>query len=210
MSGARNLTNEEHLKVKQSFESLRNRCLYVLGKCTGFRISELLSISVSQVYNTDYLKVARKNVKGKSQSREVILNKEAKEAISEYLNSLEFIDVNAPLFVSREGGGLKPLTRFRGHQILKKAFEESNLEGSLSSHSMRKSFAMNVYEKSGRDLILTSKALGHANISTTINYLPVNQSKLNAIILGDDIKVQTKNSYNANLDDLEDVGFHIL
>lgn len=186
MAGARSLSNTEHLKLKESFNSLRNKCLYVFGKNTGFRISELLSITIGQVYKQDFIKVSRKKVKGQTESREVILNKEAKDAISDYLNSIEQLDMHAPLFVSRNGGGAKPLSRIMAHKVFKQAFEQARLNGSLSSHSMRKTYAMRIYEASQHDLILTSRALGHKNINTTISYLPVNQDKLNAIILGDD------------------------
>ena len=186
MSGARALSKDEHLKLKESFASLRNKCLYILGKNTGFRISELLSITIGQVYKKDFVKVARKNVKGQSESREVILNKEAKEAISEYLNSLESLNMNGPLFVSRNGSGMKSLSRIMAHKVFKQAFEQAGLTGSLSTHSCRKSYAMKIYEASQHDLIMTSRALGHKRLATTINYLPVNQDKLNSIILEED------------------------
>ena len=183
MAGARSLTQDEHLKVKESFDTLRNKCLYLLGKNTGFRISELLSITIEQVLNKDYVKVMRRNTKGKIESREVILNKEAKEAILNYISSLPSVNSNAPLFVSRNGGGLKQLSRFMGAKILKDAFHLAGLQGTTTSHSMRKSYALNIYNKSGHDLLLVQRALGHSNINTTIRYLPVDQDKLNSIIL---------------------------
>lgn len=180
---SRALTKEEHLKVKDLFTSLRNKCLYILGKNTGFRISELLCISIQDVKNKDFVKVTRKNMKGKTESREVILNREAKESINEYLNSFDS-NLNGPLFKSREGH-LKPITRFMASKILKNAFNAAKLQGTCTTHSMRKSWAMNVYEGSNHDLIMVSKGLGHKNLSTTIKYLPVNQDKLNKIILGE-------------------------
>lgn len=181
MAGARALSKEEHLKVKESFTTLRNKCLYLLGKNTGFRLSELLCIYVRDVYKKDYVKVQRKNLKGKTESREVVLNKEAKIAIEEYLNSLDIIDLDSPLFISRKFKN-ESIKRSMAHKILKQAFKEANLQGSVSSHTMRKSFSLNVYEKSGNDLVLTSKALGHRWIATTMKYLPVNQERLDNII----------------------------
>lgn len=181
MSGARALSKQEHIQVKSNFNKLRDKCLYVLGISTGYRISELLSISVYDVLNKDYVKVSKKNIKGKTESRESVLNNEAKECIREYLAERD-TKADGPLFISRQGGN-KPISRMQAHRILRDSFSKSGLTGSLSSHSCRKSYALNIYEKSNHDLLLVQKALAHSSIMTTVKYLPVNQDKLNRIIL---------------------------
>ena len=42
----------------------------------------------------------------------------------------------------------------------------------VGAHSLRKAFAMDLYERTGR-VNLVQKALGHANITTTSTYLEV-------------------------------------
>jgi site-specific recombinase XerD len=39
------------------------------------------------------------------------------------------------------------------------------------------------FKKSGNDLVLTQKALGHSNIETTVKYLNVFQDEINSLIL---------------------------
>lgn len=183
MSGARALTKSEHELIKTKFYSLRNKCLYLLGKNTGFRISELLSINVKDIYKKDYVKVTRSKVKGKTKSREIILNNETKLIVSEYIETFK-LDLNSPLFISREGVN-RPITRFMAHKILKEVFNKAGLQGTCTTHSMRKTFALNVFKKSGNNLLLTKHALGHNDLSTTIKYLPIDQEEIDSIILND-------------------------
>ena len=63
--------------------------------------------------------------------------------------------------------------RQTAHDILKKAFIAAGLNGKLATHSLRKSFAQRVYNKSG-DIYLVQELLSHRNISTTQKYLGVN------------------------------------
>jgi integrase len=53
MKGCRPLTDTEITEVLQSFAgryALRDKALFVLGLLSGFRISELLSLRVQDVY----------------------------------------------------------------------------------------------------------------------------------------------------------------
>jgi hypothetical protein len=71
--------------------------------------------------------------------------------------------------------------RQTAHDILKKAFIAAGLNGKLATHSLRKSFAQRLYDKSG-DIYLVQELLGHRNISTTQNYLGVNYSDARAAV----------------------------
>ena len=71
--------------------------------------------------------------------------------------------------------------RQTAHDILKKAFIAAGLNGKLATHSLRKSFAQRLYDKSG-DIYLVQELLGHRNISTTQNYLGVNYADARAAV----------------------------
>ncbi len=71
--------------------------------------------------------------------------------------------------------------RQTAHDILKKAFIAADLNGKLATHSLRKSFAQRLYDKSG-DIYLVQELLGHRNISTTQNYLGVNYADARAAV----------------------------
>src|ERR1700689_5363425 len=97
MIGTRPLTDDEIRRCIDSFDGhkyqLRNKALFILGLNTGFRISELLSLTIGDVRPfkviTDYLTVERKNMKKKTQGRTVILNDMCKTYLKDYLDNFE-------------------------------------------------------------------------------------------------------------------------
>lgn len=176
MKGCRPLTTEEYEQVKNAFDNLRDKCLFVLGTRTGFRISELLSMKVSDVSDENgvfkSVKVKRGYMKNKSESREIVLHKEARETIKEYLMSVGL----------DEADWLFPYTRQAAHNALKKAFKNCGLSGTLSTHTMRKTFAKNVF-KNTNNIYKTKQALGHKDVGTTVKYLVVDQDEIDQAIL---------------------------
>ena len=69
--------------------------------------------------------------------------------------------------------------RQTSHAILKTAFIEAGLNGHIATHSLRKSFAQRLYDKTG-DIYMVQELLGHKNISTTQKYLGVNYADAKA------------------------------
>lgn len=186
MSGMRSLSALEIQNIKMTLTNPRDYCLFVLGYRTGFRITELLSLTIDSVCSSrgvrDSIKVARKNMKGAVSSREVLLHQEAKDAIQNYLDTIIQYPKD-PLFKSRVGN--KALTRFGAHLIYKKLVEKLGLEGSVATHSARKSFCHSMYKKLDRDLVATKAAMGHASIMSTIKYLEPSQDVINKALLED-------------------------
>ena len=153
----------------------------MLGVSTGGRISELLSLTVGDVYQnrsavTDLL-FDRSIVKGGEISRAVPVNSDGRRAISEIIawheEQYKTIAPSRPLFPSRNKNGSVAMNRQTAHEMLKKAFQAAGLNGKLATHSLRKSFAQRVYEESG-DIYLVQELLGHRNVSTTQKYIGVN------------------------------------
>ena len=184
MKGTRPLDNKEIRLVSACFNgtfATRNRGLFMLGVSTGGRISELLSLTVGDVYQnqkpvTDLL-FDRSIVKGGEISRAVPVNSDGRRAISEIIGWHEekynTIAPSRPLFPSRNKNGSVAMNRQTAHEMLKKAFTAAGLNGKLATHSLRKSFAQRVYEESG-DIYLVQELLGHRNVSTTQKYIGVN------------------------------------
>ena len=184
MKGTRPLDNNEIRKVAECFDgtfAVRNRSLFMLGVSTGGRISELLSLTIRDVYQnraavTDLL-YDKSIVKGGEVSRAVPVNKDGRQAIDDLVawhrEQYENTEDNRPLFPSRHKSGSVPLHRQSAHQMLKKAFIAAGLNGKIATHSLRKSFAQRVYEQSN-DIYLVKELLGHKNVSTTQQYLGVN------------------------------------
>ena len=168
---------------------VRNRGVFMLGVSTGGRISELLSLQIGDVYQngkpvTDML-FEKAIVKGGEVSRAVSVNADGRLAIEELVSwhrrHYQNTDESRPLFPSRHKSRTVPMHRQTAHAILKEAFIAAGLNGKLATHSLRKSFAQRVYNKSG-DIYLVQELLGHRNISTTQNYLGVNYADARAAV----------------------------
>ena len=189
MKGTSPLLNEEIRRVARSFDgtfAIRNKCLFMLGVSTGGRISELLSLTVGDVFQnnapvTDLL-FDRSIVKGKEDSRAVPINSDGRAAVEEIIawHCEQYgtpLDVSRPLFPSRNGQGSQSMTRKAAHDILKLAFEKAGLNGKLATHSLRKSYAQRLYEQTN-DIYAVQEMLGHKDVKTTQRYLGVNYTKV--------------------------------
>lgn len=190
MKGCRPLTDDEAQAV---FEALgknlhasRDRALFVLGERTGFRISELLSLRVGDVWQhgriPDEIAVARQYMKKKREGRKVLLHEKAKEALQIWLEKLGTQNPARFLFPSSQAGN-KPLNRRTAWQMLKKAYAACGFTGKLATHTMRKIFAKRMLKNTGGDLIALQKLMGHADINSTVQYIEVDEEKMRSAIL---------------------------
>ena len=192
MRGCRPLTDHEVEAVGKSFRGIyakRNKALFVLGLKTGYRITELLSLRLGDVWQhgkvIDRMTVQRRHMKNKTRSRTVILHPLARAALSVWLDHLQ--TRRGPLtpetYVFRSHKGDRPISRVQAWRILHAAYAANALTGKVACHSLRKTFAHNVYEASGRNIVRTMKAIGHANVATTMHYLDADQEEVDAAIL---------------------------
>ena len=192
MKGTRPLDNDEIRRVSGCFTGMyeiRNRGLFMIGVSTGGRISELLSLRIGDVFQNrkpvSDLLYSKSIVKGGEVSRSVPVNADGRRAIDEVVRwhqeKYRRINATRPLFPSRHNSGTVPMHRQTAHAILKTAFMEAGLNGHIATHSLRKSFAQRLYDKTG-DIYLVQELLGHRNISTTQKYLGVNYASAKAAV----------------------------
>jgi site-specific recombinase XerD len=190
MKGSRPLTRQQVKGLLALTSSIREQTLLTLGFCTGYRISELLSLKVSDVSTNgiihSHVTVKAANTKTKT-GRTVLLNADAQKALRRLV---DVIGTNAngqsPLFVSRKhdaNGNLKAISRQQAHDLLKALFAKIGEFGNVSTHTLRKTFAARIYEQTGK-LEIVQIALGHKSINSTISYLAFGSDDLNRAIMG--------------------------
>lgn len=187
MKGCRPLTDQEFDKVVSVIDgrcALRDKLLLIMGVKMGVRITELLSLKVADVYQhgtvPTHISFKRSSVKGKRAGRSIPVHPAVKTAL------VEFLATNKPsneafLFAGR--GEAKAISRQQAWNICEQAFSRCHLTGILGTHTMRKTFAKNIYERSGHCLIRTKRALGHTDIRTTEKYLSFTESEVENLIL---------------------------
>jgi integrase len=190
MRGARPLSDEEANLIEQSFRgryAARDRALFVLGVRTGFRITELLSLTIGDVSQAgrivDRITVARRNTEGKREGRTIPLHPQAKEALAAWLKELDGYPTDTFVFHSRKGGN-RAITKQQAGDIIRDALRANGIhDRGMGTHVMRKTFAKRVYLKTDRNLLKTQAALGHRNINSTVQYLAVDQDEVDDAIL---------------------------
>ena len=161
-------------------EGHRNRAIIeVLFSC-GLRVSELVSLKWSQVYENDlYLRILGKGNK----ERLVPLSETALHEIANYLpwrNSLKIKPGEEDyVFLNRRGAHL---TRTMILIMLKQQAEVAGIKKTISPHTLRHSFATALLE-GGADLRVIQALLGHQSIGTTEVYTHISMQTLRREVL---------------------------
>lgn len=171
------LSVEEVLKLISSIDEttvlgLRNKALLEMIYGSGLRVSELLSLNLSDVHiNEGFCMI---NGKG-SKERKAYISDIAKVYLKKYIyfsreKLLKKQKLHA-LFIDNEG---KQLTRQGFYKVLKNMQIKAGVEGNISPHTLRHSFATHMLEN-GCDLKSLQKLLGHESISTTEIYTHISK-----------------------------------
>lgn len=162
-------------KIKQYLygkENKRDYCIFVVGINVGLRAGDLLSLKTNDVTdgNTIFDTVTIKEQKT-GKTRNFALNKNAKEAIQLYINSLADYELNDYLFKSRKGGhlGVRPL-----HHIIKTLTKDLGIKGNFGTHTLRKTMAYHRYINNV-PLETLQKLLNHSSSAITLRYIGITQ-----------------------------------
>ncbi|RME91796.1 MAG: tyrosine recombinase XerC [Candidatus Hydrogenedentota bacterium] len=152
---------------------IRDKALWELVYSAGVRISEALSLKVSDVFFHGHV-VEELKVRGKgNKERIVFLGPPAREAILSYLQ-IRHGNPQEKLFLNMKG---TPLSRRGANYILKERLKRLNLSPEHSPHSLRHSFATDMLN-TGADIRIVQEMLGHASVSTTQNYTKVAKERV--------------------------------
>ena len=197
MAGRRALTSLEERMLLSVVRELppRDRCLITAQWFTGFRISEILSLTIGSVLRNgeivSQIGIAPRNMKGGyGRTRWIPVLPELHRALLSYLGWLRLrleLSPDMPLFISRESdeaGNLRPLTRESARRMMHAAYRAAAIEndGRLGTHTLRKTWARKVYQNSGNDLMILKAALNHSDVSVTQKYLEPNEDEVMAAI----------------------------
>lgn len=161
---------------------LRDRALLELLYGTGARISELMDLVIDDVaVLTDDQPILKLHGKG-DKERLVPIGRMAMSALDAYLVRARPLlaagGKGTPyVFLNARGG---KLSRQSAWAILQDVAKKAGLEGKVSPHTLRHSFATHLLEN-GADVRVVQELLGHASVTTTQVYTMVTVDQLREV-----------------------------
>ena len=176
--------------------NLRDYALFVFMLNTGRRISDTLSLNVSDVA---YMKDGKFSIRYRLKLHEqktgkfadFPLNDVARRALSKYLHSrkrkmpknqsiAEFM--KEPLFLSQKPrrNGEKRLRTYSACRIIQKAARECGLDIYIGTHSLRKTFGYSAYN-AGKDISDIQAVFNHSSQSITLRYIGITQEDIDDV-----------------------------
>jgi integrase/recombinase XerD len=163
--------------------SPRDRAILELLYSTGARVSEIIGLNVADfsLSSTTDGEVHIVKVKGKgSKERLVPLGKFAVAAVDSYLTRVRPALVaknpksEGALFLNSRG---KRLSRQSAWQVVLDAASATGLNGKVSPHVLRHSFATHLLD-GGADIRVVQELLGHSSVTTTQIYTLITIDKV--------------------------------
>ncbi|WP_166998636.1 site-specific tyrosine recombinase XerD [Paramicrobacterium fandaimingii] len=156
-------------------QAIRDRALLELLYATGARVSEVCSLNVDDVVDTDIVRLTGKGNK----QRIVPIGSYARTALDEYLvrvrPALSARGAATPaLFLGLRG---QRVSRQNAWLIIKAAAERAGLAEHVSPHTLRHSFATHLLQ-GGADVRVVQELLGHSSVATTQIYTLVTADTL--------------------------------
>jgi integrase/recombinase XerD len=169
----------EHID-HSSPEGTRNRAIIEVLYSCGLRVSELLSLQLTQCFfELGFIRILGKGNK----VRLVPIGRDAIKYTQIYLDTIRcHLDIQKEaedlVFLNRRGQGLSRVMVF---MIVKESAERAGIAKNISPHTFRHSFATHLVE-GGASLRAVQEMLGHESITTTEIYTHLDKDYLRQVV----------------------------
>ncbi len=171
------LTLDESVALLNAVEGKfkeRDYCIITLFLNCGMRLSELVSLNLSDIRSNNTIVVTGKGNK----ERTIYLNDACIDAINAYLpyRPVDGVKDKNALFISRQKGRISPKTV---QYVIKTTLEKAGLgDRHLSTHKLRHTAATLMYQHGNVDVLAIKEILGHESLSTTQIYTHIMDEQL--------------------------------
>lgn len=155
-------------------KGIRDKAMLEFAYATGMRVTEIISLNISDVNIKESLVVCNSGFK----KRNIPLGSISMKALIEYIEKSRPIlikdDKTEALFVNVNG---KRLTRQGFWKIVKFYKEQAHISKDITPHVLRHSFATHLLQN-GAEIKAVQSMLGHSDISSTQVYMQFQDSGL--------------------------------
>ena len=158
-------------------KELRDRAMLELLYATGIRVSELISLELTDInLQMEYI-----TCRDGGKERIIPFGMAARNALARYLDGTRDAmlenKASEELFVNCSG---QPMSRQGFWKLIKYYAKKAEIKADITPHTMRHSFAAHLVEN-GADLRSVQEMLGHSDISTTQIYANMNHSHIREV-----------------------------
>jgi len=158
-------------------KEIRDKAMLELLYATGIRVTELITLKVSDVNMQMGYIICRDG----SRERVIPFGAAAKKALKNYLeNARNVMLINLQseiLFVNCSG---QPMSRQGFWKLIKYYAKKAGIVADITPHTLRHSFAAHLVEN-GADLRSVQEMLGHSDISTTQIYATLTHNRIREV-----------------------------
>ena len=161
----------------------RNHLLICLCLHTALRISDVLKLTISDIYDfkTRHIKTSITVTEKKTgKTKTIALHKNIIKALRIYLSKTNPTP-NTPLIPNTRTNN--PITRIQAYRLIRTAAESIEIPQPVSCHSLRKTFGYHAW-KSGTSPAIIMDIYNHTSMATTKRYLSVAQDDKNLVYVG--------------------------
>lgn len=176
------MTTDEVIRLLEqpkgsSLKEIRDKAMLELLYATGIRVTELITLKVSDVN----LQMGFIICHDANKERVIPFGMEAKNALIKYLDKTREAMLDNPdsdvLFANCSG---QPMSRQGFWKLIKYYAKKANIQADITPHTLRHSFAAHLVEN-GADLRSVQEMLGHSDISTTQIYANMNHNHIREV-----------------------------
>ena len=186
MAATEPIRNKNDLKALAEYYlhkgQLRNYTLIVMGVYTALRISDLLRLRWSDVYDEQkktFLPHVTITEKKTGKTKTIALNKQVLAALRQCLPHRR----NDFIFASNRKEA-KAISRIQAWRIIHAAVEAVGLAGKISCHSLRKTWGYHAWTNGEISPVIIMDIYNHSNYEVTRRYLGIAQDDLDKAYLG--------------------------
>lgn len=179
---------EEATNDNQRMIAYRNKMLFVIGINVGIRASDLRELKWSFFFDVNadgtlrfkefYKFVPKKTSKTRKYVR-INFNDAVKKIVNAYIAEYPINDMDGYLFPSRKGNNPVSVDGLR--MIIKDAAKEAGIKQNIGSHSLRKTFAYQIWHNAtdkNKALVTLQTIFNHSSPAITARYIGITNDEV--------------------------------